>query len=148
MQEIQIPFPLKGIPIKPELSGRIKLDETMTQTLAALMGYDGEARRLLTCALGGSLHVVSPSVAGITNKVTTGAAEDITFSDQPTTEVMVMANGNNTGDVWVNIGAVAAIDTGWLLDAGDYLQFTINNMSELNLHVILSGDKIIILRTV
>jgi len=148
MADIQIPFPLKGVPIKPEMTGRLKIDDKLVQTLAALCGWDGEARRLLTCALNGSLHVTSSPVCCIANKVSTGAAEDITFGDTPITEVIVFANPNNTGDVWLNIGAAAAVDTGWVLDAGDYLQFSINNLSELRLHVVTLGDKVILLRTV
>ena len=148
MSEIQIPFPLKGIPLKPEMTDRVKIDETMIQSLAALCGWDGEARRLITAALNGALHVTTPPVCSIINQVTTGATEDITLTDTPTPQVMVMSNKNNSGDVWVNIGAAAAVDTGWLLDAGDYIQFSINNLSELRLHVVTSGDKVIILRTV
>lgn len=148
MSEIQIPFPLKGIPLKPEMSGRVKIDETMIQTLASLCGWDGEARRLLTCALNGALQVTSPAAKAIINKVSTGGAEDITFNDTLTTEIIVLANANNTGDVWVNIGAAAAIDTGWLLDAGDWVNLSINNLQELKLHVVASGDKVIILHTV
>lgn len=148
MFEIQMPFPLKGIPLKPELTGRVKVDETAIQTLAALLGWDGEARRLLTCAVGGSLQVTSPVAKAITNKVSTGDNESVTFSDIPTTEVLVMANANNTGDVWVNIDVAAAVDTGWPLAAGDILNISLNNLQSLRLFLTTSGDKVIILRTV
>jgi len=148
MPEIQIPFPLKGVPLKPEMTGRVKVDETMIQTLAALTGWDGEARRLLTCALNGSLHITSPPVCCVVNKVTTGANEAITFGDIPTTEVLIMANPNNTGDVWANMINAAAVDTGWLLKSGDILNVSINNMQDLKLFVVTSGDKVIVLRTV
>ncbi len=148
MFEIQRPFTIAGIPLKPEMTGRQKLDETIIQSLASIMGFDGEARCLLTCSLCGSLNTVTPSASGFINKVSTGADEDVTFEDQATSEVMILANASNTGDVWVNIGAVGAVDTGWPLDAGDMVRLSINNMQELNLHIITSGDKAIILRTV
>lgn len=148
MPEIEMPFPLKDIPVKPEMTGRVKLDETMIQTLAALTGWNGEARRLLTCALRGSLHVTTPPVCCITNKVTTGPNESITFGNIPTTEVLIMANPNNGHNVWVNVGAAAGDDTGWVLQAGDILNISINNMRELKLFVVTSGDKVIIIRTV
>ena len=148
MSELQIPFPLKGIPFKPEITGRVKLDDVLTQTIASLCGWDGEARRLITCALNGSLHTTTPFVKAIINKVTTGGGEHITFSDIPTTEVMILANPNNGGDVWVNVFAAAGVDTGWILDAGDYLNISINNLKDLYLYAVTSGDKIIIVRTV
>ena len=148
MGEIQIPFPLKGIPVKPELSGRVKIDETMIQTLAALCGWNGEARRLLTCALNGALQTTSPVAAAIINKLTTGADEHITFVDTPTSEIIVMSNANNSGEVWLNLDAAAGLDTGWLLDPGDFLNISVNNLSRIRLFVVTSGDKAIILHTV
>ena len=98
--------------------------------------------------MNGALHTVTPPLAGITNVESTGANEDVTFSDQATTEILVVANRNNTGDVWVNVDAVAAIDTGMVLDAGDSVKFFIYNMQRLNLFIVTSGNKVIILRTV
>ncbi len=146
MFEIEIPFPLKGIPVKPELRGRQKVDETLIQSLSALMGFDGEARRLLTCALAGSLHTVSPPVTSITNHISSQPVEDITFGDIPVTEVMIRACPTNVGDVWVNVGAAAGVDTGWQLGAGDHIKLSLNNLSELNLHVITFADMVIIVR--
>lgn len=148
MFEIQTPFTIKGIPLKPELKGSQKVDETLIQTLSALMGFDGESRRLLSCSLAGSLHTLSPTAKGITNITGSGANDDITFSDTPTSELMIMANGSNTGDVWFNIGASADVDTGWPLDAGDNVVISLNNLRDLQMRIIISGDKVIILRTV
>lgn len=148
MYKVQIPFPIKGLPMKPELTGQQTVDDKIIQTLATLLGWDGESRRLITCAINGALHSVSPPVAGFTNVASTGNNEDVTFSEQRTTEIIVMANKSNAGDVWVNVGAAAAVDTGWPLDAGETLKISINNMQELNLFVVTSGDKVIIVRTV
>ena len=148
MFEIEIPFPIRGIPLKPELSGRQQIDEKIIQTLATIMGFDGEARRLITCALSGSLHTISPTVKAITNITGSGANDDITFANTPTSEVIVMANAANSGDVWINIEAAAAVDTGWPLDAGDFVILSLNNLRDLQMRIITSGDKVIILRTV
>lgn len=148
MQGIDVPFPLKDIPLKPELTGQIKVEEIITQTIAALCGYDGEARRLLKCSLGGSLHVVSPPACCFTNKASSTGGENITFGNIPTSEVLILANSNNSGDVWVNVSTNAGVDTGWPLDAGDMLNISINNMAELKLHIVTSGDKVSIIRTV
>jgi len=113
MFEIVRPFSIRGIPTKPEMSGRPKLDETIIQTLASLMGWDGESRRLITCAINGALQTVAPIASVIANTTGSGANDDITFPDTPTSEIMIMANANNSGDVWVNIGAAAAVDTGY-----------------------------------
>ncbi len=146
--EIQIPFKIKGIPVKPELTGYLKLDENVLQTIAAMCAWDGEARRLLACSLSGALNTISPQVKGIKNVASTGGNEVITFTDEPTSEVIVLANSANTGDVWVDIDGVPAVDTGYPLDAGDWIKLSINNMQSLQLFVVTSGDKIIIIHTV
>lgn len=148
MFEIETPFSIKGILLKPELSGRLQVDETLIQTLSAVMGFDGESRRLIRCGLGGSLYTTAPTVQAITNTTGNGGNDDITFSDTPTSEVMILANAGNTGDVWINIGAAAAVDTGWPLDAGDVVILSINNLRDLQMRIITSGDKVIIIRTV
>lgn len=148
MAELEIPFPLRGLPLKPEIRGRQKIDDVLVQSLATLLGWDGEGRRLLKCALSGSLRTTSPVVAGITNKVTSAAEHNITFSSVPTTEVMILANPNNSGDVWVNVGAFAAVDTGWILGAGDFINISINNLQDLRLYTVTIGDKVSVIWTV
>jgi len=148
MFEIQTPFSIKGLPLKPELSGRQKVDETLIQTLSALMAFDGESRRLLTCALGGSLNSVSPPVAGIQNLLSTGAQEDWVGGDIPTTEVMMQSKTTNTDNIFVNVGALAANNTGWLLKPGDILKISINNMNQLNIFFKSTAHWLDLIRTV
>ena len=148
MFEIRRPFPLKGMELKPEPSGVFKLEQNILQTLSALLAWDGEARRLLACSLSGSLNTISPQVKGIKNEASTGGNEVISFSDEPTSEVIVLANPSNGGDIWVDIDATPAVDGGYPLDAGDWLRLSINNLLSLKLFVVTSGDKAIIIHTV
>lgn len=148
MQDLQISFPLKDLPLKPEITGRVKVDEILTQTLSALMGYDGEGRRLLKCALSGSLRITSPIIKGVANKVTSGEEHHIIFSDVPTTEVLITANPDNSARVWANLDIAAGVDIGWPLDAGDILNISINNLESLRLYTASIGDKVIVVWTV
>ena len=147
MSKIIVFYPLDGLRIDPDLFEHLEIDEKAIQTLASLFGWDGQTRRMIGCSLGGSLRTVSSPVSAMINKVSTGATEDITFGNSPVSEVMILANKNNSGDVWVNVGASAGVDTGWPLDAGDMVKLPINNLSDLKLHVITSGDKVIIIAT-
>lgn len=148
MFEIRKPFPLKELALKPDPSAMFRLEEVITQTISALLGWDGETRKLLTCSLSGALNTISPQVKGIKNVVSTGGNEVITFAGESTSEVIVLAKADNTGDVWVNIDSVPAVDTGFPLDAGDSIILSINNLQSLQLFVVTSGDKIIVLHTV
>ena len=91
---------------------------------------------------------VGPAADGFVNVTGVGANDDITFATRTTSEVMIMADYGNAGDVWVNLDAAGAVDTGWRLDAGDWIKLPIGNMDRLNARIITNGDKIIVLRTV
>jgi len=148
MFEIQTPFSIKGIPLKPELSGRQKVDETLIQTLSALLGFDGEARRLLTCALNGSLNVVAPTCQEIVNIQATGDGQNWTFTDTPCTEAMVRNIWGSTADIFVQVGRTAAGNDGWRLRPGEWIKLSINNMNVLNIYFIDSGNRAEIARAV
>ena len=148
MLKIKRPFPIKDLFLDPELKQSLEVDEKIQQTLAAMLGWDGESRRLLTCGVGGALHSMSPTAIGVTNSVSSGADEDITYGDIPTSEVMVRANALNTSWLWVNVGAVGGVDIGWPLSPGETITLSLNNMNQLNVNVVTSGDKAIVLRTV
>ena len=148
MFEIEIPFKIKGVPFRPEQTGIVKVVEVLIQTISTLAGWDGEARRLLTCALNGSLHVASSQVEAIINRVSTAPNQHITFTDTPTTEIMILADRTNLGDVWIQVGKVAAVDDGWYLDAGDYVQLSVNNLSVLDILLTANADMITIIQSV
>jgi len=59
-----------------------------------------------------------------------------------------MACPTNGGDVWIQVGKVAAVDDGWYLDAGDYVKLSVNNLSVLDILLITNGDMITIMQTV
>jgi len=147
MFEIQTPFSIRGIPLKPELSGRQKVDETLIQTLSALLGFDGESRRLITCSMNGSLHVSDPPLAEIINVQSSGPNELYSFDDKPTTVVLIKASINNASPVWVNVRAAAGMNDGWRLMPQDWIQFSINNMRDLHFKIIGDGDRLEILRS-
>ncbi len=148
MAKIKVYYPLTGLRIDPDLFEHLEIDVKAIQTLASLFGWDGQARRMITCSPAGSLHTVGPVASEIINKVSTHPNENVTFTDQVTSEVMIMACNTNGGDVWVNIGSAGGVDTGWRLDAGDSVQFSINNMTDLNVFIETSADMAIIIRTV
>lgn len=148
MFEIETPFGIKGIPLKPELKGRQQVDEKIIQTLSALMGFDGEARRLLTCSKEGSLNSVSPPVAAMENILSVGVGETLTFGDIPTTEVLIRARVFNSDGIWVNIGSPASSGVSWIIMPGEWLKISINNMNQLHFYFVAAGNRIDLIRTV
>ncbi|KKM96560.1 hypothetical protein LCGC14_1176800, partial [marine sediment metagenome] len=115
----------------------------MVQALSLLSAYTGVERKLLRCSPTGILHTVSPRVKGTINYTGSGANDTWQGTSLEVSEIMIRAKPGNTGDIWVNIDASAAVDTGWPLSAGEVLNLTINALKNLQILIVTAGDKFI-----
>ena len=147
MAKVRQPFELQELDTKPPLPSDPNITDDIQQTLATLVGYDGVQRRIIKVTPTGILQVVNPLLKGILNLGGFGAAYDYQGPDIKCSEIVVRAGGSNGGDVWVNIGSTAAVDTGWPLDAGEYVPLTIINLQHLHLHIVTGADKVQIIYT-
>jgi len=147
MPDIIIPFRLEGLPVKPELAGRIRLSDDMQQTLASLVGFDDIARRLLRCSKGGILHTTTPRLDNIVH-VTTAAGTGLwQGSDKKITEVMIMAHPDNNGLLWIKNDEAATANNGWPLAANAILNVTLYNLNNLHILSVTPEEKAIIAYT-
>jgi len=147
MAEIEIPFPFGNLPLKPELTGKVKVSDDVTQTLATLLGWDGSSRKLLRTSLTGVLNVTTPQVQNIVHKTSTGGNEVITFADTPVTEIMIMGHPDNGELIWVSIGATPTTANSWPLASSDILNISIDNLDRLKILIVTSGNAAIVLYT-
>ena len=147
MPPITKPLPFEDLETKPPLSGIIKLSDDMQQVLSLLSGYDGTERRLLTCTPTGTLSVASARVKGIANVLADQASYTWQGTDIKISEVLIKAHPDNNSRVWVNVDTAAAANTGYPLEAGDYVKFTINNLRNLHLFIAANTEKVIIIYT-
>lgn len=142
MLEILKPFTFDDLPTKPPITGRPKLSEDLQQTIALLSGFDGVTRRLIHCSPTGVIRVGSARAIGIYNIVANTDDYLITCADCETSEVMIRAFPDNTGRVFVNIGAAAALNKGYPLFTGEWVNFSINSLSVLQLYIEKNTDKV------
>lgn len=147
MPEIIKTLTFEDLPTKPPIRGRPRISEDMQQTIALLSAWDGATRRLIKAMPSGALTVVSPPVKGIINLLADQVAYVWQGSDIKTTEVLIVNNPKNTGDVWFNFGVAAAVNTGYLLESGDYLKFSINNLNRLHVFIASDAERVIIIYT-
>lgn len=147
MYKLGLPLPFQQLQSKPEIVGMINLTQDMQQSLSLMTAYDGIQRQLLKCTPTGTLYTASARVKGILNITGVGTNDDWQGDDIKTSEVLIKANPDNTGRVWINVDAAAGVDTGHPLDAGDFIQFTINNLHNLHLLIVVSGEKASIIYT-
>ncbi len=148
MRNIIIPLTFDDLPTRPPFPSQPQISDDIQQTAAMLVGFDKVTRRLVYVNPQGVLHSASPPVKGIINQDSTGAASTKVFTNITTTEVIIRANPANIDNLWVNLDASAAVDTGYPLEAGEWLKLSINNLLRLNLYFVGTTTKAIILYTV
>lgn len=140
--EILKPFTFDDLPTKPPVSGRPRISEDIQQTAALLVGWDGATRRLIRCSQSGVIRMGSARAVGIYDIVANQDGFTLTCRDCPTSEVMIRAYPDNTGRVFVNIGKPAAINTGYPLFSGEWVNISVNNLNSLQLYIEKNGDKV------
>jgi len=53
---------------------------------------------------------------------------------------LIKAKPTNTGTIWINIGAAAADNVGYPLDAGQYIIFSVNNLHSIHYYFSKQDD--------
>lgn len=142
MLEILKPFTFDDLPTKPPITGRPKLSEDVQQTLALLSIYDGVTRRLVRGSPTGVIRVGSARAIGLYNIKANKDDYTITCADCPTSEVMIRAFPDNIGRVFVNFATPAAIDTGYPLFIGEWVNLSVNNLNVLQLYIEKDTDRV------
>jgi len=145
MPKVGIPLPFPGLDCKPPLSPQVTISDDVIQALVLLSGFSGTERKLLRCTPTGVLNTVTPRFQGFENVTGVGANYLYQGPVVKTTEVMVRANPDNAGRVWINIDAAAVADTGWPLDGGEVIVFTVDNLNHVHARIVGDGEKIIIM---
>ena len=144
MGRLRTPFEIPELSVKPPLSSSPLITDDIQQTLATLVGYNGQARRILRCTAHGMLQVVNPLAVGFINVTGSGANDTYDGIDRRTSEVIVRAHPDNNSLLWLNTFAAAAVDTGWPLAANEYIVLSVNDIAHLHLLIVGSGEKVII----
>lgn len=147
MREILKSLTFDDLPVKPPFTGRPRMSDDLQQTVALLVGWDKSTRRLVSVSPTGVLHVASAPVKGIVNLLSGGDGTTQQGDDIATSEVLIRAKPTNSGRVWVNVGAAAAVDTGYPLDSGEPVTFSVNNLHTLHFYFTKDADRLVIVYT-
>ena len=144
MSEINKPMGVANLGIEPPISGKIRLSEDMQQTLALLTGYGDNERKVLRASESGVLNVASARVADIVHYLGVGANYTQVGGDVPCTEVLVMSHPVNAGLIWVRPDKTATGNNAWPLAAGEVVSFTLDNLKQLNMLIVVDGEQVIV----
>jgi len=140
MPNIQKPLPFPELQTKPDLVPLIRLTDDMSQVLALLTGYDGTQRRLLRCSKAGVLHTGQPRTKGIIKVADTGGNYDYQGPDILTTEVLIHADKDNAGVVYLSIDKSNVTDECWVLAANEWVRIAVDNLQSVYLRNVTAND--------
>lgn len=147
MGNINKPMTIPELNLKPPMDGRVRLSEDMQQTLALLSAYGISKRVLLKASESGVLNVTSARIKDIVHYTGSGANDIQSGDDIPCTECLVLGHPDNTGKVWVRSSTTATINNAWPLAAGEVVNFTLDNLKQLKMLIVVDGEKVIVAYT-
>jgi len=147
MAKIRKPMQIPDLKLSPPIEGAVRLSDDMLQTLAQLVGYDVNTRKLLRCSASGVLSIASPRLIDIQHYERTAILNPLQGDNLPCTEVLVLAHPDNAGRVWVRSGGVAATDNSWPLAAGAVIGFSVDNLTQLKMHFPIQDEILIVAYT-
>lgn len=145
MPDITKPLPFDELALRPPLTGRIRLGEEVGQSLSLLSGYDGRQRKLVRLSPSGILYTASPAVSGVINITADQAGYQWPSVAKKITDVLIRAALTNGEYVWVNIDNDAGVNTGWPLEAGEWLNLTVTSLMNLHIYIVTNTDKAIVI---
>lgn len=105
-------------------------------------GYLGKATKHGREVLAAQMQDILHYTATATNQTKQGS--DSPGSNVECSEVMCMGHPDNTGKVWVRSRTTAAINNAWPLAAGEVINFNVDNLSDLQMLIVVSGESLIV----
>ena len=144
MPDINKPMNIPELNLKPPIDGKVRLSEDMQQTLALLTAYGVNQRKLLRASESGVLNVASARIKDILHYVGVGANDTQVGDNVSCTECLVMAHPENTGKIWVRPDKEASVDNAWPLAKSEVVNFTLDNLKQLNMLIVVDGEKLIV----
>lgn len=122
----------------------VAVSDDIRQTLATILGYFDNSRVRLHASPSGVLYHASPRLADIVHYTAIAPNEAKQGDDISCTEIVCMAHPDNAGRIWVRTMKAAAANNAIPLDKGDVFGFTVDNLNQLYVLTITSGDTLIV----
>lgn len=147
MAKISVPGSHADLPIVPSLPGQLPISDAVQQVLALLVGSTQDATQFLRVSPSGILSVSSARLQDILHFTGVGANDTQQGPNVSCTEVLVMAHPDNTGKVWIRSDKTATVNNALPLDAKDATSIVLDNLNQLQLLIVVAGEKAIVMYT-
>ena len=147
MHDIIKSMSIPGLNLKPPITTAVRLSADIQQTLALMTAYCENKRVVLKASESGILSVASARIKDIVHIVGVGANSEKIGGNVPCTECLVMAHPDNTDKIWVRPYKMATVNNAWPLSKSEVVGFTLNNLKQLNMLIVVDGEKVIVAYT-
>lgn len=107
---------------------------------ANVIGYLGKATKFGREIVGRA----NSNIQDILHFTGSGANDTQQGSDIEASEILCMGHPSNTKTVWVRANTTATVNDSWPLAAGETFQFFVDNLSELEMLIVVDGEKLIV----
>lgn len=148
MSKIRISMRVDELSLKPPIEKAVELSDNMQQTLALLTALGVTGRKVLKCSESGVLYTTSPRIKDVLHFASTGANETFNCGEIPCSEVVVIAHPDNTGLIWVRPYKTASASNAIPLEAKESQSFTVDNLNQVNVKIIVSGEAVIVVYSI
>lgn len=144
---IHKPMAIPDLQLKPPIEGAVRLTDDMQQSLSLLTAYGIDQRKILRASESGVLNVTNARLKDIVHFTGSGANDEQTGGDVACTECLIMGHPDNTGLIWIRPNATASVDNAWPLAATEAISFTLDNLKQLNMLIVVDTEKVIVAYT-
>lgn len=144
MFHIGTPLKIPELKLQPDQEGAIQLSKDMQQSLSLMTAFSKNRRILIKASPVGALRTTSARIIDIVHFTGSGASDEQQGSDVVCSEVMCMGHPSNGGKVWVRTLSTAGLTTAWPLGAGEVINFSVDNLRDLQMLIVVDTEKLIV----
>lgn len=147
MAKLGLPIADESLDIYPKLPPNIPLTNEVQQTLSLILGYSNSDRVPLRASPSGILYTCTPRISDIIQWLAVANDELHQGPELPCSIVLLRCALANTGNVYVSVRKTATITNSLPLQKGEWVIFSIENLSELHCLIATAGDVFIVMHS-
>ena len=145
MDEINKPMQSPEIGYQQAIERLTRVSVEMQQSLASIMGYSTNQRVMLKASPSGILYTCTPRISDILPWLAVGDNEPHQGPELPCSAVLLRAALANTDNIYVTVRKTATTSNSLPLQKGEWIVFSLENLSELHCLIAKTGDKLTVM---
>ena len=145
MAKVSLPGINGAMGVRPPLPPGAPLSDYVQQALALLIAYTYGETVVLHASPAGVLYVAEPRVSDTYQWTAVGDAEAHQGSDIQATQILLVADPENVGDIYVRTRTAASATNSVVLGKGMSMTLSVENLNELRVLIEKTGDTLCVM---